>query len=348
MKWVHECTKKKLIACLVGTLLLITVLITGCTKEEKPPNQMHSTKVTQEETFDYDSSWMVYWDNPVEKVLQNEEDKNLILFACYFDEKGQLFIPEQLTEMRESVKDYTKGKKYLSFVNDIQYEDGTSKQKDTQLLETIFKDEASMTAYIDCILNTVSEWECDGVEIDFEKIEAGGLWDKYLRFLELLVQKANEQEKEIRVVLSSSAPIEEIRLPEGPQYVVMCYNLFGYHSGAGPKADKAFLSQLAKKFSALHSVEFALANGGFEWNEEGKVTRSLKEQQINALIKAYDIKPKRDKESQALFFDYEEGKDRYTIWYADSHTLKAWKETLQNSYSDIDPVKISLWRIEGK
>lgn len=342
MKWVH--TTKKLIACLLGTLLLIT----SCAKQEMPPNESHLAEVNQEETFDYDSSWMVYWDNSVEEVLQSEEDKNLILFACYFDDKGQLFIPEQLTEMRESVKDYTKGKKYLSFVNDIQYEDGTSKQKDTQLLETIFKDEASMTAYIDCILNTVSEWECDGVEIDFEKIEAGGLWDKYLEFLELLVQKANKQEKDIRVVLSSSAPVDKITLPQGPQYVVMCYNLFGYHSGPGPKADKAFLSQLAKKFSTLHSVEFALANGGFEWNEEGKVTRSLKEQQINAIIKAYDIKPKRDKESQALFFDYEEDKEHYTIWYADSHTLKAWKETLQNSYSYIDPVKISLWRIEGK
>ena len=344
MKRVHYDIKKKRIVCLVVTLLLIV----GCAKEA-PPHEMNSTidsTRVSDDVLTYDSSWIVYWDNNVEEVVSKLDGEDLILFACYFDDKGELFIPEKLVQMKENIKDYTKGKKYLAFVNDIQYEDGTSKQKDTLLLEKILEDEASMTSYIDTILNIVDEWECDGVEIDFEKIEAGGLWDKYVNFLNLLVQKANKQEKDVRVVLASSAPINEINLPEGASYVVMCYNLFGYHSGPGPKADKSFLNQVAQRFSTLQAVEFALANGGFEWNLEGKVCRSLKEQEINALIKAYDIKPNRDEESKALFFDYEDEKDHYTIWYADSETLMAWKEILQSSY--IDPVKISLWRMEGK
>ena len=73
----------------------------------------------------------------------------------------------------------------------------------------------------------------------------------------------------LRVVLPWDAP-KYAALPAGPEYTVMCYNLFGYHSGPGPKADVPFLTETCALYqNQPYTTRMAFANGGFAWRDSG-------------------------------------------------------------------------------
>ena len=132
-------------------------------------------------------------------------------------------------------------------------------------------------------LNSVSYFAAvfDGLEIDYENLWKDPVVARnFMHFLEILVPMAEKEKIPLRIVLEPGfsefeTPIDlaegKFEFPEGPEYVVMCYNLFGTHSKlAGPKADIKFLDRMLVKTSQLprpHSV--ALAVGGCVW-QEGK------------------------------------------------------------------------------
>ena len=131
--------------------------------------------------------------------------------------------------------------------------------------------------------------------------------------------------------------------PQGAAYVVMCYNLHGIGTEPGPKADLAFLRDLYKRFEGLPSLSFALANGGFDWEEASGNAVSLTEGQAAALAEAHHVLPRRDAASGALSFPYTEGSTRHRVWYADSETLARWAAELDTCAGKTVP--ISIWRI---
>src|SRR5690606_32889434 len=116
------------------------------------------------------------------------------------------------------------------------------------------------------IVALVEAYDLDGVEIDYERIGDGD-WDNMTAFIAALYQELSARGLSLRVVLEPRAPIERLSLPRGPVYVMMAYNLYGSHSGPGPKADDAFIRQLAKRMDRLPGSQnrIAFATGGFDW-----------------------------------------------------------------------------------
>lgn len=343
--------KRYLIVLLLCVLLGMIGYLVLYRLEPAPPESSEQEAVEEsEETKETEripaAVWGVYWDGNIANVLsQQYADSDYILFGAYFDSRDQVFIPESLETLRDTTQGCVQGRTYLSFVNDIQYEDGTTSQKNPELLKRLLQSDNTMKAVIDSMLEITAEWNCDGIEIDFEKIEAAGVWEEYIHFLELLIDSASSCGLDVRVVLGVNAPADEYEFPAGAEYVIMCYNLYGYHSGPGPKADMEFLKGGAERFCNLESVHFALANGGFLWDEKDKVQKSLTGKAAEELLQESGAVPQRDESSYALYFTFEDENGTNTVWYADDITLAKWAQIIETVMGN--DAKIDSWRVES-
>lgn len=300
------------------------------------------------------SAWMAEWDAKSGQA-EFKKWKNRLnavsCFAVYYDQEDK---PYATKELRDLAKQAKKGKdgsiRYLSFVNDSMQKDGSSKEKDTELLKRLLADEESMNTQIERMIALTKELDCSGIELDFEKQwkdEAVG--KRYLDFTYLLSSACTKNGLKLRIILEPSAPMDA-EFCKGPEYIVMLYNLYGKHSDPGPKADGAFIRKTIKKMESLPGEKaVAIATGGCLWEKEGKIFGSytkkqfLTEEEAISLQKKYKAEPKRDEESADLFFTYEAKGKSCEVWYADSETLNAWitaaaKEGVSH---------VAVWRLGG-
>lgn len=297
------------------------------------------------------SIWTTYWDTSnLESELEQMKDsiKDICYFAAYFNYEKRVFIPKETIESFEKVKATygpTTYGSYLSFVNDLILEDNSSSLKDVGLLYSLFETEDSMNRHIKDILNMTVEEGFDGIEIDYEAINKDiKLWGLFSMFVEKLYESANERNIPLRIVLEPNAPLDRINLPKGPEYVIMCYNLHGYGTSAGPKANKVFIEEMIKKAEYLPGrVSFAFATGGYNFQSNGIVS-SLTEKEAVELLSIYNESPVRDEKSHAQFFSYIDYEGvKHEVWYADKDTIQYWIQIVKES-GDYD---ISLWRLGG-
>ena len=213
---------------------------------------------------------------------------------------------------------------YLSFVNDY-----NGIQKSQPLLEELLKDDKSTNKLIDDMIAASDGYY--GIELDFEGFwKNESLTNKYMILTYRLYRECLRHNLKLRIVLEPSFTKQQYIA--GPEYVIMCYNLYGKHSGPGPKADYEFLEKLVVKSKSLPKVSFAIANGGCLWGREG--ARYLTYSQIQTLS------PKnvtRDK-SDVLVGETSLGK----VWYADEMTIKKWKKFFNDKGYDV-----AIWRLGG-
>lgn len=293
------------------------------------------------------SIWVTYWgQDGAEEILTGIEGKisEICLFGALFDEEGKPYIHQNTLELTERLRKEDTSELYLTFVNDWVLAE-KSLLKDTELLYQLISTESGAASHAETILDMTEEAGCDGIEIDYERIRKDmELWSYFQYFLEILSDGAEERGLSLRVLLEPGIPVEEISLPEGPEYVVMCYNLHGNGTEPGPKADEAFLISLVDKFSTLPNVGYALANGGFLWDQEGNV-ESITTLEAASLAAANEVSPVRDEASGALYYTFQRDGGMSTVWYADGETLRRWSGILREQAGQETPV--SIWRMNG-
>ncbi|GIQ69800.1 hypothetical protein XYCOK13_26240 [Xylanibacillus composti] len=300
------------------------------------------------------SAWVVDWQ--LESGLQDYQAvadhlDSLHMFALYYDDKdGLTFTPALAAALSEMAsggavplqdRDGIGPEVYLTVVNDVWLEDGTSVQKDSELVTRLAATPQSRSKHVQELVAVVLEHGFDGLEIDYERI-AEEDWERLEAFFAELQAELEVHGKSLRVILEPRAPIERLSLPAGPSYVLMAYNLFGTHSGPGPKADQKFLRELAARSHKLPGEPIiALASGGFAWSANGDV-KALTEQQALALADQAGAAKRRDQASGAVFFEYtDEQGVQHTVWYADASTFKLWVETLREA----EIQRVAMWRL---
>ncbi|QSX06911.1 glycosyl hydrolase [Sedimentibacter sp. zth1] len=297
------------------------------------------------------SAWTVYWDtnNIIEEIeIIKNELNDIYLFSTYFDKNDKIVIPQQLLDTYSSVKYEYEDKNfnyYLTFVNDIKYENKSSSLKDTDILYRLLGEDENRQKHINDIISITKKYGFDGIEIDYENIRKDmHLWDVFNKFCKDLYTQAVANNIDVRITLESLTPFEKLTFSEGPTYAIMCYNLFGISSKPGPKANTEFLKNVVEKASTLPGKkEFAIATGGFNW-AEGEKTVSLTEKQARKLQIDYNCTAQRDNESQTLYFQYLDDADvLHKVFYADSTTLNYWRSIINKS----DTYGISIWRLGG-
>lgn len=295
------------------------------------------------------SAWLAYWDLTAgEKDLAKIEGNltSLSYFAAYFDPQNHAFIPQELIAKRNELKKKkVRYDSYLTIVNDKQNADGSVVMKDTETLSTLFASDAAMDKHIDEIIALTLQGGYSGIEIDYEKVwKDESLGQAFLRFASKLYAKTLDRQLKLRIVLEPSAPFSSPGFFAGPEYVVMFYNLYGLHSGPGPKADKAFLQKVLTRIQVLpgkHSI--ALATGGCLWGGATGEKRFLTEIEAKMLAIEHDAQPERDAASQCLVFTFRDKGVSYQVWYADIITLQYWTTI---AVEQGEP-NISIWRLGG-
>ena len=294
--------------------------------------------------------WYPYWDydTATQEMDQLGNRLNTIcFFAAYFDVNGKAFIPEDtkntFTELTKSGKLHGKTT-YLTFVNDKLLKKGSS-LKDTDLLYDLIGDSKKAMAHADEAIALCKNLGCDGLEIDYEAIKKDKiLWEHYNEFVTILAEKAKNQGLSLRIVFEPSAPISEYNWPSSCEYVMMCYNLNGYGTNPGPKANIEWLRSLAEKMNNIPgSSNMALANGGFDFSSSGEI-KQINYQDAKDLISKYSATSKRDSSSAAMSFTYtDENGINHEVWYADEETIETWINTVSNCGIN----RVTIWRLGG-
>lgn len=293
------------------------------------------------------SAWGVYWDSdPVIKELEilSPSLSSISAFSMLFDAQDGMYLPDQTIALIWQLQEAFGQTKeiYLTFVNDVALEDGGFSLKDVGLLERIFANDAAMDAHIADMIALTQAAGCGGIDLDYEAVKRNAtLWEPYGRFIEKLYARAGEANLSLRVVLEP-ASLGKTAYPNGPEYVVMCYNLYGSHSGPGPKADMDFIRELAQKSSGISDIAFAFATGGFDW-KNNKDAQQLTQSDAEALAKRVGATPVRDTASGAMQFTYKEDNVPHTVWYADGETLAFWIHTAREA----GIMNFALWRTGG-
>ncbi len=318
----------------------------ACTNSaETAPIEMESS-ITQKGEF---SAWLAYWDmeNGV-KELSKVSDKisSISSFALYFKNDGSISADDNMLKGYSSISEITSKNDinlYVCAVNDVIDEKGEIVQKDTNIIRKLLSTQDERNRHINDLVSYAVNNGYFGIEIDYEKLE-DDVWQNFVVFCGELYNKCVENKLDLRVILEPKAPIDRYKLPDGPEYIMMAYNLYGLSTEPGPKADIAFIKELAEKMNTISGKKwFALATGGFDWKTNGE-TQNITESKALDIINIYNCLPTRDEASGCLYFYYtdENGND-HTVWYADNVTLNTWIQTAKEcGYSNI-----CLWKFGG-
>lgn len=298
------------------------------------------------------STWVTYWDLPTKTFSENMSGdiKNVSYFSANFNENNKLVVPDKLKDFYNDTKG-SNFKKYLTIVNDVIKSDGSSIQKDTEVLKILLYDKSSRENHINEIVNLAIDYGFDGIEIDYERLKKDmALWENFIIFIKELYSKASEKGLDLRVVLEPNIPFENLNFEKGPTYVMMCYNLHGGFSGPGEKANPEFITSLIEEMNKYEvKKDFALATGGFDWSEGdsssadgNEKVKSVTENEAKSLIREYNAEAIRDEESKYLYFKYkDENNITHEVWYADTETLNYLSSFILKEGYDV-----SLWRVE--
>lgn len=294
------------------------------------------------------SAWIVdwQWEAGIKDLKEiGESLSSLQIFAAYFNYLDNLHFTNEFNEALPEIMKVNSDNKlinlYITIVNDRFNEGGKAVQKDPELLKRLMATEESRNNHIDEIINMVTQKGFSGVEIDYENID-DDIWENYIDFCSKLYQKLSSIDKSLRIVLEPKSPIDKLTLPEGPDYVMMAYNLYGYHSGPGPKADESFIRDLGLKMGKIPGDKIiAFATGGFDWSDDGKVTALTESEAVKLSEKAVD-NISRDDSSGSVYFNYfDDNNIQHTVWYADDRTLDKWF----NISKQLGYNKVALWRL---
>lgn len=320
-------------------LSLLLFLLAGCYDGSKADVK------AAEQTKNQLSVWTVYWDwEEGSKELQKFAKRldEACFFGAYFDEEGRLFLPEELSYDKRVAKKKKNLVEYLTIVNDKILPDGCTEYKSTVFLRDLLNDPEKRSKHIEEIIALAKAEHFAGVEIDYERV-----WkdcetkNSFLPFIKELYAQAAAQDLKLRVVLEPGTPFKDIVLPVGPKYVVMFYNLYGTHSGPGPKADVAFIKKtLGKMVNVPEPKSVAFATGGCMWSSTGE-KKFITENEAKQLLAKYHADASRDPASKAVTFKCREGTTVYEVWYADAATLNYWIKLAESSGIR----DIAIWRL---
>lgn len=351
--------KKKKYRGIVLIGLVLMPLLAGCgakTDEESAekanvPDTVLAKEQAAEESTEKSTYtvWNVYWnlDGAEAQIEEMADDiQNVSYFAAYFDQDDHVFLPEDTRSFYEKTAAAYKERgwnRYLTIVNDQILADGSSDLKSTELLYRLLETQEACQAHAEELLTLVKQYGYDGLEIDYENIRKDEtLWGYFMPFTAYLYQRCEEENLTLRIVIETNIEPEKIDWVEGPTYVVMCYNLYGGHSGPGPKADRDFLEEIMEKMSHVPGkTDYALANGGFDWSDDGKVS-GITTAQARQLLSESGASAERDEKSHAEYFTYQdENGVGHEVWYADEETMQTWMSWLEAEGNH----QFSIWRL---
>ncbi len=270
------------------------------------------------------------------------------VFSANFDEKDRPSLAPDWARIlgRDASGVFGATPVFLTVVNDVVAASGKGlKLKDPPLVSRLTATPEARARHIDALVELAKRHHFQGIEIDYENV-AEADWPNFLTFVAALQARTASEGLALAVLLQPQRRYLATPLPPGPQYVLMGYNLFGFHSGPGPKATPEFLAAQAaalRAIGALGATTLALATGGFDWTGSQKASQ-LTESEARTLLAKTRATPTRSPGNGYLVSHYRDdaGKD-HEVWHADGQTMDLlWQAAQAAGFS-----KLAIWRLGG-
>lgn len=337
-----ESRKIPLASTLLVALALALVLLAGPARPAMGQTGRPDDRLT---------AWIAYWDLPrgmAEWRAHPGLFDTVRVFAASFNDKDQPYLAPEWEALFHGDVEHAFGRTpaFLTVVNDLTPPSGkNARLKDPALVKRLVSTPAARAAHSDALIALAKRSRFAGLEIDYENITADD-WPAFLDFIRELYQRTSQQGLALSVLLQPQARYLGKPLPVGPQYLLMGYNLFGSHSGPGPKATPAFLADQAnalRAIGALSATGLALSTGGFDWTE-GKSAVQLDETAAATLVARKKVPSTRSAPDGYLVSQYRDAEGKsHEIWHADAQTLSTlWQAARAAGFS-----RLAIWRLGG-
>ena len=297
------------------------------------------------------SAWIADWD--MERGLREWRAHpglfgSVRVFSAAFTERGGVELAPAWASLlgRDVTTVFGRVPVLLTVVNDVVSASGkNNKLKDPGIVAQNVATAEARSRHIAALLALAERSRFTGLEIDYENV-AEDVWPQFLTFIRELWAKTQERGLTLAVVLQPQRRYLTMPLPSGPSYVLMGYNLFGSHSGPGPKATPAFLADQAaslRAIGALDATALALATGGFDWIGDKSVNQ-LDETAAADLIAAQKASSRRSEPDGYLVSRYRDAAGHnHEIWHADAVTFsRLWQSARASGFRSL-----IVWRLGG-
>jgi hypothetical protein len=155
-------------------------------------------------------------------------------------------------------------------VNDVRFSVDSAILKDPTVVHDLIADPARREEHVRALAEQVEEDGFSGLHLDYEQVAESDS-SEFKAFVGELRRELEGRELGLEVVVEPSrGPLPE---PNTTSVSVMGYDLFGPHSGPGPRATPEFVSGLRQRLrgDSDSTAGLAMALGGFAWEPGGEV-----------------------------------------------------------------------------
>jgi spore germination protein YaaH len=225
---------------------------------------------------------------------------------------------------------------------------GRSVQKDPYVVQSLVLTAERRTRHIEDLLQLARDFGVDGIEIDYEQIGADD-WPRYAEMIREAEQAFRAEGVGLQIVVEPAAgPIRHLDpiLFPGPTVgpTVMSYNLFGLHSGPGPKNTPELIDRIVERIGAdkVPRYRIAFATGGIEW-VDGSGTRSFRESDAREILADSGTTLARGPDGHAHFAYTGDDGSRREVWFEDAVSFEhQWQAAADRGFTDL-----AIWRLGG-
>ena len=221
-------------------------------------------------------AWVVYFD--ADRGMAEVRDHGALfdrisLFAYELTPEGNPWPAPQVVQMIPQFLRLAEDNGFapwITVVNDVRYSGDSAILKDPVLVHELIVDPQRRAAHARALAEEVSSDGFAGLHLDYEQVAESDSSD-FRAFVEELRRELERRELGLEVVIEPSrGPLPE---PNTTNVSVMAYDLFGPHSGPGPRATPEFVSGLRQRAGGDtdSAAGLVLAVGGFAWEPGGEV-----------------------------------------------------------------------------
>ena len=159
---------------------------------------------------------------------------------------------------------------WITVVNDVRHSADSAILKDPSLIHELIADPVRREAHARALAEEVSSDGFAGLHLDYEQVYESDSSD-FRSFVEQLRRELDSRDLGLEVVIEPSRG--PLPAPKTTNISIMGYDLFGPHSGPGPRATPEFVSGLGARAGGDtdSAAGLAMALGGFAWAPSGEV-----------------------------------------------------------------------------
>ncbi len=256
--------RRRATAGLTWRLVIVLILAFSCAPGLRvtPPTQLQT--------------WVVYFD--ADRGMAEVRDfgglfDRISLFAYELSPEGEpvpaphvpRMIPQFLSMAEESGF-----APWITVVNDVRFSGDSAILKDPGLVHDLVGDPVKRDAHARALAERVMIDGFAGLHLDYEQVANSDASD-FRVFVEQLHSELEQRGLGLEVVVEPSyGPLPG---PNTTNVTVMGYDLYGPHSGPGPRATPEFVTGLQRRASGdtESAAGLALAVSGFAWRPDGEV-----------------------------------------------------------------------------